>query len=161
MTATPVWFGPPDRLLFGWFHSPEGSRARGAVVLCPPLGRDYLRAHYALRRTAKRLCELGFSVLRFDYDGTGDSAGASSDPDRLEAWLSGISNALRLVRDSGSNWVALAGMRSGALLAAVGAERDGDVDGLVLVDPTPTGRSFRLRAAGDGCDGARCLCQPR
>lgn len=142
MTATPVWFGPPDRLLFGWFHSPEGLRARGGVVLCSPLGRDYLRAHYALRRTASRLCDLGFCVVRFDYDGTGDSAGQGGDPDRLEAWLSGVADALRLLRDAGISWVALAGMRSGGLLAAVAAERDGAVDGLVLVDPTSTGRSF-------------------
>jgi pimeloyl-ACP methyl ester carboxylesterase len=142
LTSTPVWFGPPDRLLFGWFHSPDDLRARGGVVICSPLGRDYLRAHYALRRTAVRLTELGFCVVRFDYDGTGDSAGEGSDPDRLEAWFSGISEALRLVRDAGVNWVALAGMRSGALLASVAAERDGAIDSLVLVDPTPTGRSF-------------------
>jgi alpha-beta hydrolase superfamily lysophospholipase len=110
--------------------------------LCSPLGRDYLRGHYALRRTAERLCDLGLCVVRFDYDGTGDSAGTGSDSDRVEMWLSGISEALRLLRESGVSWVALAGMRSGALLASVAAERDGAVDALVLLDPTSSGRAF-------------------
>ena len=133
----------------------------GAVVICSPLGRDYLRAHYALRRTAVRLTELGFCVVRFDYDGTGDSAGEGSDPDRLEAWFSGISEALRLVRDAGVNWVALAGMRSGALLASVAAERDGAIDSLRSGRPDPDRPVVRLRATSDGSDGTRCESKPR
>ena len=35
--GTPVWFGPPDRLLFGWLHVPEGNLARAGVVICPSL----------------------------------------------------------------------------------------------------------------------------
>jgi alpha-beta hydrolase superfamily lysophospholipase len=142
VTATPVWFGPSERLLFGWFHNPDDALARGGVVLCPPLGRDYLRSHYATRKLAMRLCEEGFCSVRFDYDGTGDSVGDGSDPDRVEAWLASIREAVAFARGAGARWVALAGMRSGALLAAVAAERDGSIDGLVLVDPTVSGRSF-------------------
>jgi len=140
--ATPLWFGPSDRLLFGWFHCPDGARARGGVVLCAPLGRDYLRAHYAVRKTAVRLEELGFCCVRFDYDGTGDSVGESADPDRVSAWLSSISEAVQLLRNAGLGWVAVAGMRSGALLGSVASERDGSIDALVLIDPTLSGRSF-------------------
>ena len=142
MTALPVWFGPPDRLLFGWFHTPESARARGGVVICAPLGRDYLLSHYALRRYAVRFEQMGFCVVRFDYDGTGDSVGTSTDPDRVSSWLSGISQAVGLLRDAGIRWVALAGMRSGALLAAAAAETDGSIDALVLIDPIQSGRSF-------------------
>ncbi len=142
MTATPVWFGPPDRLLFGWFHTPELARARGGVVLCAPLGRDYLLSHYAMRRYALRLEQSGFCVVRFDYDGTGDSVGTSSDPDRVGSWLDGISKAVGLVRDAGIRWVALAGMRSGALLADAACQKDGSIDALVLIDPIRSGRSF-------------------
>jgi hypothetical protein len=142
LTATPVWFGPPDRLLFGLFHTPDGVRARGGVVLCAPLGRDYLLAHYALRRYAVRLEEKGFCVVRFDYDGTGDSVGKSTDPDRVASWLGGVSQAVQLLRDSGIRWVALAGMRSGALLADAAAGADGSIDALVLIDPIQSGRSF-------------------
>ncbi|MFZ0665201.1 MAG: alpha/beta fold hydrolase [Acidimicrobiales bacterium] len=142
MTAIPVWFGPPERLLFGWFHSPAGDRARGGIVICPPLGRDYLRSHYAQRRTAIRLEERGFCCLRFDYDGTGDSVGDSGDPDRVASWLASASEAVGLLRSAGLSWVGMVGMRSGALIASVAAERDGSMDALVLVDPTLSGRGF-------------------
>lgn len=142
MPATPVWFGPKGRLLFGWFHRPENGRARGGVVICPPLGRDYMRGHYALRRMAARLEEHGLCALRFDYDGTGDSAGDSTDPDRVSAWLASVGEAVALLRGLGLGWVALAGMRVGATIASVAAEQDGLIDGLILVDPVLSGRSF-------------------
>jgi hypothetical protein len=111
-------------------------------VFCAPLGRDYLLSHYALRRYAVRLEEKGFCVVRFDYDGTGDSVGKSTDPDRVASWLAGVSSAIGLLRDAGMKWVALAGMRSGALLADAAAESDGSIDALVLIDPIQSGRSF-------------------
>jgi alpha-beta hydrolase superfamily lysophospholipase len=142
MAATQIWFGPSHRRLFGWFHLPDRAEARGGVVLCPPIGRDYLQAHYALRRLAIRLETAGFCVLRFDYDGTGDSAGAGTDPGRVEAWLDSVDSALCVVRGAGASWVALVGMRLGATLAAESARRDGNVDALVLWDPNPSGRAF-------------------
>ena len=35
--ATPLWFGPDERPLFGWVHAPNDGMARGAAVLCPPM----------------------------------------------------------------------------------------------------------------------------
>ncbi|HUI03330.1 MAG TPA: hypothetical protein VLZ77_07295 [Acidimicrobiales bacterium] len=136
-----MWFGPRARPLFGWFHSP-GAAATGAVVLCPPIARDHLQSHYAMRRLAERAAAGGLGALRFEYDGTGDSAGSSQDPGRVDAWLDSIGQALRFVRASGVRWVALAGMRLGALLAAEAAGRDGAVDALVLWDPTVSGQAF-------------------
>ena len=96
MDATPIWFGAEHRPLLGWFHSPPGGRARGGVVVCPPIGRDYLQAHYALRMLAETLAELGMCVLRFDYDGTGDSAGDDSDPGRVASWMASVRSALEV-----------------------------------------------------------------
>ena len=141
LSATPVWFGPRARPLFGWFHS-SGAIATGAVVLCPPIARDHLQSHYAMRRLAERLDAAGLCALRFEYDGAGDSAGSGQDPGRVDAWLDSIGLALRFVRASGAPWVALVGMRLGALLAAEAARRDGAVDALVLWDPTASGQAF-------------------
>jgi pimeloyl-ACP methyl ester carboxylesterase len=139
--ATELWFGPTERPLFGWLHAPAAG-ARAGVVLCPPLGRDYLQAHYALRRLAERLEARGFAVLRFDYDGTGDSAGARDDPGRVEAWLESVAVAAQVLRTSGVRRIAMCGMRLGATLAGVAALRDGSVDRLVLWDPYPSGKAF-------------------
>ena len=142
MEATPIWFGPEDRPLLGWFHSPPGDRARAGVVVCPPLGRDYLQAHYALRMVAETLAELGLCVLRFDYDGTGDSAGDDTDPQRVASWTASVRSALEVVRAAGPLSVSLIGMRFGATLAAVVAEHDTGIDGLVLWDPVVSGAAY-------------------
>ena len=47
VTADPLWFGPVERPLFGWFHVPAGGRARSGGVLCPPIGDEERRVYLA------------------------------------------------------------------------------------------------------------------
>lgn len=137
-----MWFGPTKRPLAGWFHAPPSGRARAGVVICPPFAHEYDQAHFALRLVAEGLAERGLCVLRFDYDGTGDSAGSGEDPGRLDAWLRSIAEAMALIRGTGVEEVSLVGMRIGATLAARAAVTDGRVDQLVLWDPCLSGRGF-------------------
>ena len=143
-TATPTWFGPPDRPLFGWVHAPDGGAARGGVVLCPPSGYEAVCSHRTLRVVAECLAERGIAALRFDYDGTGDAAGHHDDPDRVHSWVASVEAAVELLRAAGAPVVAAVGMRLGATLAACTP----GVDALVLWDPVWSGRSFvrQLRA---------------
>jgi pimeloyl-ACP methyl ester carboxylesterase len=141
VVARPVWLGHPNRPAFGWWHGPADGRVRAGVLLCPPLGFDYLQSQRALRVLADELATAGFCVVRFDYDGTGDSAGGRSDA-RLASWSATADSALALLRRHGVTDVCLVGMRFGALFAATAAARDGAVDQLVLWDPCASGRSF-------------------
>jgi len=140
--TTPIWFGPTDRPLFGFFHTPAGGAGRAGAVICPPFDRDYLHGHYALRLLAEQLADQGISVVRFDYDGTGDSAGSPDDPDRVASWLGSVEAALDVVRDAGATTTVLIGMRIGATLAGEVAARLGNVDGLVLWDPVVSGKAY-------------------
>ena len=142
MDATPLWFGPENRPLFGWFHCPPDGRARAGVVICPPIGRDYIQAHYALRMLAEKLTELGLCVLRFDYDGTGDSAGDDTDPERVASWLASVRSALGVVRHVGPIPISMVGMRFGATLAGMVADDEEGIDGLVLWDPAVSGKAY-------------------
>src|SRR4051812_34449398 len=93
--AMPTWFGPAERPLFGWYHAPALATARACgVVLCNPFGYEMMCSHRAYRHLAERLATAGFPVLRFDYDGTGDSAGDGEDPERVESWLGSIDLAV-------------------------------------------------------------------
>ena len=140
-TAHPMWFGPEDRPLFGWLHLPEGGRARGGVVLCLPVGDEERRAYAAFRKLAESLAAAGLAVLRFSYDGTGDSAGTLEDPGRVEAWVASISEAVAVVRGLDVGRVAAVGMRLGAtLLSRAAAGLDEPLDALVLWDPCANGR---------------------
>ena len=143
-TATDVWFGPVDRSLHGWLHVPEGGVARGAVVLCPPVGNEQIVSQLTLRMFAEHLAAHGIAALRFDYPGTCDSAGAFTDPDLAEQWITSTGTAVQFVRDCGVHDVAVVGLRMGATLASVAADRGylGETAGLVLWDPIAKGRTF-------------------
>jgi alpha-beta hydrolase superfamily lysophospholipase len=138
--ARPRFIAAGGRSLFAWHHSPPPHLRRGAgIVLCPPLGSEYMSAYRTLRILAGRLAGLGFETLRIDYDGTGNSAGDDEDPDRVNAWLGSIAHAIAETRRlSGSGPVALVGLRAGALLA-VRAAAAGDVERLVLWGPFASG----------------------
>ncbi len=140
--ATPFWFGPDDRPLFGWLHLPGDGLVRGGVVLCQPLGIEATCVYFSFRQLANRLAELGLAVLRFDYEGTGDSYGAETGPDRLEAWLSSVTTATDLLVELGVGSVGLVGIRMGGLFAAHEAARRGGVDVLALWDPCISGKAF-------------------
>ncbi|MCG5075699.1 alpha/beta hydrolase [Paraburkholderia tagetis] len=106
---------------FGWLH-PAGGRM--GVVLCNPFGYDALCTHRGWRKLAERLAAAGMPVLRFDYPGTGDADGMEDDPGRVDAWLASVGAAVRHLRAwTGVTRVALVGLRLGAMLAALGAER--------------------------------------
>jgi alpha-beta hydrolase superfamily lysophospholipase len=139
LVSIPQWFGEYKQ--FGWMHLPDSGRARAGVVLCPSLGSEATWFHYALRLLAEDLEGRGFAVLRFDYPGTGHSAG-----DLKRSWPAGVLTAgaraaLAHVRETGIESVAAVGFRLGGLVAAsvVGG---GSPDALVLWDPITSGRQF-------------------
>jgi pimeloyl-ACP methyl ester carboxylesterase len=140
---TPLYFGPASRPLFGWYHEPGGkARSTVALVICPPLGHEYVNSHRTLRHLADRCAAAGVPTLRFDYDGTGNSAGADEEPDRLAAWLSSIGEAMAQVRRlSGCQEMGLAGLRIGATLAAQ-TSADTEISVLALWAPCTRGRAY-------------------
>ncbi|WP_181969773.1 serine aminopeptidase domain-containing protein [Paraburkholderia sp. DHOC27] len=131
---------------FGWLHPAAG---REGVVLCNPFGYDALCTHRGWRRLAERIAAAGLPVLRFDYPGAGDSLGNEEDPGCVERWIGSIVAAVNHLRhETGVTTITLCGLRLGATLAALAAERLGDVDGLVLLSPVLSGRNYlrELRA---------------
>ncbi|HZZ12118.1 MAG TPA: alpha/beta hydrolase, partial [Paraburkholderia sp.] len=104
---------------FGWLHPAVGP---GGVVLCYPFGYDGLCTYRGMRRLAERLAAGGSTVLRFDYPGTGDSAGDAGEPGRWRAWIDSIKEAVAFLRDTrGVTRVTLCGLRLGGTLAALAA----------------------------------------
>jgi alpha-beta hydrolase superfamily lysophospholipase len=147
MTATgrptPMYFGDPGARLFGWFHLPERQVRETAVVICNPVGDDYVRAHRTLRHLAENLSAAGYPVLRFDFHGTGDSSGDERDPKRLAAWRRDVGVAIDEARAlSGVTAVSIIGMRLGATIAAEVASVRGDVASVVMWHPFSTGAAF-------------------
>src|SRR3954467_9045276 len=103
---TQVWFGPGSRPLFGGVPRRAGGLARGGAVLCPPMGEEGRAAHRTFRRLAEELADAGIVALRFDYDGTGDSAGLQDAPDRVRGWVASIEAPRQYLLDLGAPTVA-------------------------------------------------------
>jgi len=139
----PLYFGPSDEPLFGCYHEPPaGHRRKCAVLICPPIGHEYVNCHRALRQLSARLAEAGFPVLRFDYYGCGDSAGISEEG-RVSRWLEDISTAIFDLRQrTGLAQTCIVGLRlGGALSTMIGSQRD-DVESMVLWSPVVNGKSY-------------------
>ena len=81
-------------------------------------------------------------MLRFDYFGTGDSAGAGEEGS-VEQWSRDVDTAIDELRDTTSlDRVSLVGLRFGGLLAADVAARRKDLDRVVLWDPIVRGEQY-------------------
>src|SRR5262245_54436859 len=94
----PFFFGTSERQLFGAYEPAANGRRDAGVVLCPPLGSEFLFAHPTYRLLARRLAAAGHHVLRLDYHGTGDSAGEFEDTHQPQ-WLDDIDMAIVELKD--------------------------------------------------------------
>jgi len=113
------------------------------VLLCNPFGEEASRAHRTYRVLATQLERAGYAALRFDYSGTGDSAGDSAAA-TIDAWVGDIASAAeRLRAASGVARITLVGLRFGATLAMLASAR-GELRPrhLVLWDPVTDGAAY-------------------
>ncbi len=141
--SRPLYFGPPERPLFGWLHSPETHCAPVGLVICNPFGNEGVCAYRSIRHFAEEACRAGFPVLRFDYDGTGDSAGHDQEPERVTAWLDSIHAAAEeLKRTAGVQRLCLLGIRLGATLAVTAAAARDDMEAVIAIAPVVSGKAY-------------------
>lgn len=134
--AQPLYIGPAERALFGWLHRPAAEARQVGIVLCQPAGYEALCTHRTFRTFAEEAAARGFPALRFDYDGTGDSAGKPTDPDRVAHWLRSIGDAVDALKSlTGVTQVCLFGVRVGASLGAVAATGRADVHSMIAFAP--------------------------
>lgn len=139
----PFFFGAAPRLLYGCLHRPPAGAAReGGVVICSPVGQEYVRAHRALYQLAVRLAQGGLATLRFDYSGCGDSMGMFED-NGLDQWTEDVQAAAGVLQfRSGARQVWLVGLRLGAALALQAAAAGAPVAGMVLWEPVLRGGRY-------------------
>ncbi len=149
----PLYFGRAPKALFGVYHPPKASQARGSgVVLCYPFGQEYMRAHRAFRQMALLLAKNGFHVLRFDYSGTGDSSGDGTDA-TLADWIHDAGEAADELKETAEiSRVSFVGLRLGAAIAAAAADGRTDVDQVVLWDPAVRGSDYLVEILTERTD---------
>ena len=113
----PYFFERGDRRIFGVLHFPEILDNGCGVVFCHSLFEEKLWAHRVFVNFARHLARSGYTVLRFDATGHGDSDGDDGDM----CWTSlqsDLEKAVSEIRRIGNvRRIGLLGLRVGALWA--------------------------------------------
>ncbi len=149
MSETPFFFTREGATLFGMLHQPDGMSRPRAFVLSHPFAEEKLWSHRSFVSLARALAARGHAVLRFDYAGAGDSSGRSIDV-TLDSQLADLAAALAALaaRVPAATSVGLIGLRLGATIAALAAERPAHFPAalrpgpLVLWDPVLDGAEY-------------------
>jgi alpha-beta hydrolase superfamily lysophospholipase len=141
--------GASDEPVFAVLHRGARPRRHTAVLMCPPFGWEDMCCYRIRRDWAERLARAGHTALRIDLPGSGDSAGAPTDPGRLDAWTRAVDSAARWLRHAeGAERVAAIGIGLGGLVACRAALTGAPIDELVLWSAPAQGRALlrELRA---------------
>jgi len=137
------YFGQSVAPLYGVYHEPSGGEYRSeAVLICHPIGHEYLRTHRMVKLLADRLAALGYYVLRFDYSGTGDSFGDFQDFSP-EQWCDDIELAKQELQSlSGCQSIHAIGIRFGAAMLAFQSQKTVFAS-MFLWDPIVDGADYK------------------
>lgn len=137
--AQPCYFGANGQL-FGLYHAAVEVPSC-AALLCPPLGQEMVRSHRIYRQLGSTLAAQGVAVLRFDYYGSGDSAGDGLDLDLERCVTDTVAAVGELRARSGCDHIIGFGARLGGSIALSAAVR-AHFSELVLWDPVLDGAAY-------------------
>lgn len=131
-----AFFGSARRQQFGYMQAarrPDSSTS--ATLICPPIGHEYFRTHWATRRLAATLSRNNAHVFRFDYCGVGDSAGDFFNVNSIEGLMhDAVAAATELATCTGIHKLNVIGLRTGANIAAA-LPGCCDVENLIFWEP--------------------------
>lgn len=127
--------------LFGILHTPPSNRNPGvAIVLLSPGIKGRVAPHRLYVKLARRLCDAGFRVLRFDFNGLSDAEGELDETQVVDVYAS--VSVGRYVEDTiaAMDWLqqqhqvnkfVLSGLCGGAITGLFAGARDARVEALV------------------------------
>ena len=130
----PVYLQVEPAPVFAILHAPKaGTHRRVGVVLCAPFGWEEICAHRSFLRWAEALADAGYTALRFDLPGSGESAGSPRDPGRLEAWTKAVAGCAGWLKGNADcDRVVAIGVGLGGMLAYLSVSEGAPIDDLVL-----------------------------
>lgn len=157
MKPTPFFLPGAEGQRFCVYHPPATPQTRGAVLYLHPFAEEMNKSRRMARLQAQALAGAGYAVLQIDLLGCGDSDGDFGDAG-WTAWLDDGRRATAWLREQTAAPLWLWGCRTGGLLAAQLAASLAEPPGLLLWNPTPSGKQafrqfLRLLTAGEALAG--------
>jgi alpha/beta superfamily hydrolase len=129
----PIHLGPPERQIFAILHqTPRPPRA--SLLICPPFLHEHTYSYRLFSMLARNLAMRDIAVLRFDYHGTGDSAGEDYDFLPTGACADARVAFQHLLATFGSAPIFIMGVRASSIVAIETAATV-DAAGLFLWQP--------------------------
>jgi uncharacterized protein len=127
--------GSHKRSLLGFLHIPVAHRKKTGVVYCHPFADEQSLSHRVAVETSRKIAEIGFPVLRFDFSGCGDSQGELIEA-RLSDWLEDLRAAINYIKATLKiEDIILWGLRLGASIALLHAIKHHEIKSLILWQP--------------------------
>lgn len=141
-SVRPIPFGSPGRELFAVAHVPPSQvPLRGGVLICPPFFHEQFLSYRLISLVAARLAAQGWLCLRFDYFGSGDSAG-DDEAFSLAGATADTRTALALLRELVADApMLLLGVRAG-VWPALAVAADTGVARVCLWQPLADGAAW-------------------
>lgn len=139
-----AFFTPTDNGRLATYHYQTNamkSKMR-AILICNPIGQEYIRFYKGLTNLALDLQSEGFETFRFDYSGTGDSEGELTGIISIETWETNIKNIIQDIKDGTEvEKITIIAVRIGAMLS-LQTWNDDMVDSIILWNPIFDGEKY-------------------
>lgn len=131
------------RSFVGLLAVPSDVEPRQSWLFLSPFGQEAIRTAPMYRSLADRLVRAGCAVLRFDYHGTGDSAGEVVDQS-MSDWIGDSRYAMEQLRTASAvPDITLFGVGLGGTIAALAAtEEAAGIATLLLWEPVIDGAQY-------------------
>lgn len=127
--------------MFGVLHKPVGVERGPGVLVCHGFGGNKIGSHRLFVHLAEKLVGLGFTVLRVDLRGSGDSEGDFKEM-TLEGEVSDLMQWLHLLERKCSA-IGLLGVSLGGAVALLAAEQYRKVNSLALWAPVASAHQWQ------------------
>lgn len=115
---TPEYINTRGRQLYTVLQTPVSEKSNGkGLLIVPPVGNEQRRTQRPFRLLMQNLAKQGYTTLRFDWTGTGNSSAHGSDVTSLSLWRADIQDAADKLLEHCSV-VDMVAVRAGALIAA-------------------------------------------
>lgn len=134
----PFWIEHADARLFASYDCIDAAPHAG-VLMCAPLLHEYVRSYRMFAVLGRALTKLGYGVLRFDYQGCGDSSGDDDAFSMTSAKLDAAAALAALRERVGAAPLIVLGIRAGSFVAWPLAAA---VDALWLWQPVLDGATY-------------------
>jgi len=132
----PVYLLAGVEHVFGVVTRPVGT-SNGTAVLCMHAGAQNLSSHRngVWTRLCREIAAMGYTTLRMDFHGTGDSSGVLVDRDVSGQTNADVDAAVQWLSDRGAKRVVVVGTCWGGLVALIAAARRPEITSACLISP--------------------------